>query len=283
MVGFIEINGARLAYRLVGVENAPLIITLHGGRGFGDHKFDFTAYSPLADAFRVLSFDFRGHGQSSHTRPYTFDQIVQDIEGLRRHFAGPDGRVIICGGSFGGYLAQQYAIKHASHISHLILRGTAPSHHHEERAIKVLEQRLHKAPSLSVDMLRNKIFDRFESDLEFQLVMHAAAPLYSEAFDPDRALRKSLETKFSAEAHNDLYSKSEKFFDYRDSLDKITAKTLVIVGEQDWICPPAESEFIASHIPGARLRVFQNANHNVHLEQNAAVIAEIRRHLKMTS
>lgn len=99
----------------------------------GDHKSDFTAYSPLADAFRVLSFDFRGHGQSSHTRPYTFDQIVQDIEGLRRHFARPDGRVIICGGSFGGYLAQQYAIKHASHISHLILRGTAPSHHRRSR------------------------------------------------------------------------------------------------------------------------------------------------------
>lgn len=36
MVEFIPINGAKLAYRLVGPENAPLIITLHGGRGFGE-------------------------------------------------------------------------------------------------------------------------------------------------------------------------------------------------------------------------------------------------------
>lgn len=80
---------------------------------------------------RVLSFDFRGHGQSSRTRPYTFDQIVDDVEGLRRHFSRDgheDKQVIICGGSFGGFLAQHYAIKYARHVSHLILRGTAPSH-----------------------------------------------------------------------------------------------------------------------------------------------------------
>lgn len=36
MVERVSINGAQLAYRLVGPENAPLIITLHGGRGFGE-------------------------------------------------------------------------------------------------------------------------------------------------------------------------------------------------------------------------------------------------------
>lgn len=77
----------------------------------------------------MLSFDFRGHGQSSRTKPYTFEQIVDDVEGVRRRFAGEEGRVAICGGSFGGFLAQRYAIKYAHRVSHLILRGTAPSHH----------------------------------------------------------------------------------------------------------------------------------------------------------
>src|SRR5689334_11258670 len=67
----------------------------------GDHRSDFGAYKPLeADGYRVLSFDFRGHGQSSATKPYTFEQIVDDVEGLRSHFAGAS-RVIVCGGSFG--------------------------------------------------------------------------------------------------------------------------------------------------------------------------------------
>jgi hypothetical protein len=36
---------------------------------------------------------------------------------------------------------------------------------------------------------------------------------------------------------DDLYSQTEKYFDYTDKLGDITAKTLVIVGAQDWICP----------------------------------------------
>ena len=95
----------------------------------GDHKSDFKAYSPLSSSYRVLSFDFRGHGQSSQTEPFTFHQLVEDIESIRQHFSGPDRPCIVCGGSFGGFLAQQYAITYPDQVSHLILRGTAPSHH----------------------------------------------------------------------------------------------------------------------------------------------------------
>lgn len=34
--GFVTINEARIAYRLTGSKDTPLIITLHGGRGFGE-------------------------------------------------------------------------------------------------------------------------------------------------------------------------------------------------------------------------------------------------------
>jgi len=95
----------------------------------GDHKSDFRAYSPLQDAFRVLSFDYRGHGQSSVTEPFTFKQIVDDIEAMRVYFAGPESKIVVCGGSFGGYLAQQYAITYPTRVSRLILRGTASSFH----------------------------------------------------------------------------------------------------------------------------------------------------------
>ena len=73
----------------------------------------------------------RGHGKSSEIGPFTFQQLVDDIDGLRIHFLGEDSKVIILGGSFGGFLAQHYAIQYAQHVSHLILRGTAPSYHRE--------------------------------------------------------------------------------------------------------------------------------------------------------
>ncbi|KAI0484555.1 Alpha/Beta hydrolase protein [Xylariaceae sp. FL0804] len=279
MVDFVDVNGARLAYRVSGPEDAPLFITLHGGRGFGDHRSDFRAYGPLSDDYRVLSFDFRGHGQSSHTKPYTFEQLVDDIDAVREHFAGADGQAVICGGSFGGYLAQHYAIKYPQRVSSLILRGTAPSYHQEEDAIKVLEQRISKAPCFSVEMLREKVFGSFESDLEFRLIHLAMSPLYSESFDANAGLRSVLGNTYNAEAHNDLYTEQEKYFDYRDRLQGITADTLVIVGDKDWICPPQHSQYIASRIPKAELFLVENANHSVHLEKNEEVVKKIREHL----
>lgn len=72
----------------------------------------------------------------------------------------------------------------------------------EDGAIKVLEGRLQKAPGLSVEMLKNKIFGAFDNDLEFRMIMHSAAPLYSEKFDANLALQKNLETVFNAESHS---------------------------------------------------------------------------------
>lgn len=184
----------------------------------------------------MLSFDFRGHGRSSATKPYTFSQLVDDVEGLRAHFAtarDEEGKVVICGGSFGGFLALHYAIRYADRVRHLVLRGTAASWHREfpffflptflllwarpshaegegnveeEDAIKVLEQRLDRAPSFSVRMLRDKVFGRFDSDLEFRLVHLAMMPLYSEAFDADQGLRSCLANVYNAEAHSEFPS-----------------------------------------------------------------------------
>ncbi|TDZ53795.1 Proline iminopeptidase [Colletotrichum trifolii] len=274
MVDFVRINGARLAYRIAGPDDGPLMITLHGGRGMGDHRSDFKVYSQLSDKIRVLSFDYRGHGKSSRTKPYTFEQIVDDVEGVRRHFVG-DEQVIICGGSFGGFLAQHYAIKYAGRVSHLILRGTAASHHHAGG------EDTHKVPSFSVDMLRNKVFGAYESDCEFQLVYFAMLPLYREVFDPDAGLKSALDGVYVAESHNDLYSEEEKYFDYTDRLSRITAKTLVVVGAKDWICPPENSKLITERIPGAELFLVEGANHGVHAEKPEVVLPKIRSHLNI--
>lgn len=75
----------------------------------------------------------------------------------------------------------------------------------------------------------------------------------------------------------------EKCFDYRKQLPNVTAKALVIVGEKDWMCPPKQSEMIASCIPGAHLHVVADANHSVHLEKPELVTKLIREHLDSES
>ncbi|TVY48773.1 Proline iminopeptidase [Lachnellula occidentalis] len=219
----------------------------------------------------------RGHGESSVTGPFTFQQLTDDIDALRQHFAGGMGKVIILGGSFGGYLAQQYTIQYPQHVRQLILRGTAPSWHHEDGALQRLTERLSKAPLSSKEMLVNGVFDKFESDEHFRLVMFALGPLYSEpTYDPNASLGGNLKTKFRAGVHNDLYSPSQKYFDYRAGLKDLATPTLVIVGEKDWICPPDESRAIADAVANSKLVIVENANHGVHLEQNKQVLDCIR-------
>lgn len=72
----------------------------------------------------------------------------------------------------------------------------------EAGAIKTLEARIHKVPSFSVDMLKNKVFGAYESDREFQLVYFAMMPLYRETFDPDAALKSNLDGVYVAESHS---------------------------------------------------------------------------------
>lgn len=271
---FIDIEGIKFAYFQKGNRDSRLIITLHGGRGFGKKDSDFSVYSQLSSDFNIVSFDFRGHGNSSFIGPFTFAQLVQDIESIRYHFAKHEPCIII-GGSFGGFLAQQYAITFPNNISHLILRGTGPSYHHEQEAKEVLQSRLHLASNASMQMLE-KVFSSFESDQEMRLVMFALAPLYSESYDADKGLVSVLNTKYYSKSHNELYSEAEKYFDYRDQLPSIIIPTLIIVGEKDWICPVTQSILMSQLIPNSELQVISGSNHSVHLEKPDIVLEKIK-------
>ncbi|WP_233982362.1 alpha/beta fold hydrolase [Pectobacterium versatile] len=268
----ITLNGATFVYDLAGDDQQPTIVVLHGGRGIGDHRSDFQAFLPLADRYRLLAYDQRGCGQSSLTPPFTFDQLVDDLEAFRQQLAGGK-KIILIGGSFGGMIALSYAIKYPDGLSHLILRGTAPSHHHEAGAIANFQARLHQAPSASLDMVHKLFSDRVTDDTELRLIWLALQPLYYENFDADAALERTRTLSLHAETHNALFA--DKAYDLRDKLADIAVPTLVIVGGNDWICPPDQSQHIAHGILGARYVEIARANHPVHIEENARVLAEI--------
>lgn len=269
----ITLNGAAFTYALAGDEHSETVVVLHGGRGIGDHRGDFNAFLPLADRYRLLAYDQRGCGQSSLTPPFTFDQLVDDLEAFRQRLAG-GGKITLIGGSFGGMIALSYAVKYPHGLNHLILRGTAPSHHHEAEAIANFKARLHKAPCASLGMIDKLFSDRVVDDTELRLIWLALQPLYYEQFDADAALERTRTLALHAQTHNALFA--DKAYDLRARLADIKTPTLVIVGGNDWICPPSQSRLIADAIPAARYLEIAGANHPVHIEANQRVLAEIR-------
>jgi proline iminopeptidase len=277
----IDLNGATFRYAIAGEDHEETIVVLHGGRGIGDHRGEFNAYAPLADRYSILAYDQRGCGLSSLTPPYTFEQFADDVEAFRQNLCG--GRqIILIGGSFGGMIALTYAVKYGkAALSRLILRGTAPSHHHEAEAIANFKARIHKATSASLGMVDKMFSDKVVDDTELRLIWLALQPLYYENFDPDAALERTRTMHLHAETHNALFA--HKDFDLREALPGIDVPTLVVVGSEDWICPPSQSRLIAECVPGAELLEIAGANHAVHVEANAQVLAGVRDFLTRTA
>jgi len=276
----ITLNNAEFVYDDIGDPDAEVIIALHGGRGIGDRKGELAAYKPLADIYRLIAYDQRGCGETSLTPPYTFQQLADDVEAFRVNLCG-GRKIILEGGSFGGMIALTYAVKYRQNLSRLILRGTAASYHHEDDAMVVFKERLHKATSASMSMLDKMFSDKVKDDTELRLIWLALQPLYYEKFDPDAALERTRTMHLHAETHNELFK--ERKYDLRDRLQELDMPTLVICGAEDWICPPNHSQLIAESVQKGEFLKVPNANHAVHAEANDVVIAAIREFLQRTA
>src|SRR3954453_17908024 len=118
------INGTEIYYELIG-SGRPLML-MHGGLGI-DHNYFRPWLDPLADDFQLIFFDFSGNGRSPRAsfEGVTHETWADEADGLRQHL-GID-RMVLYGLSYGGFLAQEYAIRHQEHLDGLILGSTAPT------------------------------------------------------------------------------------------------------------------------------------------------------------
>jgi proline iminopeptidase len=118
---YVTVNGAKLWVVLVG-HGDPLII-IPGGPG-GAH-LGYRVFDSLAKDNEIIYFDAFGRGKSDtakNVKEYSLARDIEDIEGLRKalHFE----KLNVLGHSYGGVVAQGYALKYPEHVSHLILANT---------------------------------------------------------------------------------------------------------------------------------------------------------------
>ena len=122
---YITVNGAKL-YVVIAGKGDPIII-IPGGPG-GAHP-GYRVFDSLAKDNQVIYFDAFGRGKSDtakDVKEYTLARDIEDIEGLRiaLHF----DKLNVLGHSYGGLVAQGYALKYPSHVNHLILANTFHSY-----------------------------------------------------------------------------------------------------------------------------------------------------------
>lgn len=272
----VEINGNHLNVEVLGdAPGKPTMIVHHGAPGLGSMAEPLVSFAPFADAYRVVLFDARGSGASEGRPPFTHEQWASDVDGLRE-WLGTD-RIVMAGGSYGGFIAMEYAIRYPSRVAALVLRDTAADSSNQDAALR------NALSSARVQVDREKL-DRIMSgtvrdDADLRDCWAEILPLYDHDLDWDKVRERVAATPYRFETHNYAFAVNQPGYDIKAKLPGVSCPTLVTVGRHDWITPVECSETIASLIPGAQLVVFEKSGHSPQLEEAELFQAVVRQFL----
>ncbi len=271
----VEINGNRLAVEVLGAPDAPVLIAHPGAPGLGSRAEPRASFGRLADTYRVIVFDARGSGQSEGKGTFSHEQWAADIDALRE-WAGAE-RIIMAGGSYGGFMAMEYATRYPDRVRALVLRDTSPDNSNEEKALA------NALANTRVDIDREKLDRIFAGKVrdndDLRDCWREILPLYDYEYDPATVEAKVAATPYRYEAHNYAFAVNIPNYDLKPVLPNITAPTLITVGRTDWITPVSCSEQIATLIPGSRLVVFEKSGHSPQIEEAEAWTKVVREFL----
>jgi proline-specific peptidase len=269
----ITVNDVVLHYELNGpVENGALV-ALHGGPGIGDGRELARGLAPLTDAIGLLVYDARGSGRSGEVPPYTHAQWTADLDTLTTALG--IGTFALYGHSYGGIVAQEFAIAYPHRLDRLVLCDTSPYTVDDDQSIaNALDAHL---PGIEEGWLRELFAGRVSSDEQFSEWWELMLPLYFEdGLTPEQARERAGGVFFHYATHNAAFSINNPAFDVRERLGAISRPTLVLCGAQDWITPLERSQEIVTRIPNARLEVFEHSGHHPMLEETPKFLEAMR-------
>ena len=286
--GFVDAGGALVYYKTVG--NGPPLVLLHGGPG-ASHDYLLPYLLPLAHANRLVFIDERGSGRSERLEDpsgYTVESMADDVEAVRKALSLD--AISVLGHSYGGVVAQAYALKHQDHLTHLILASTF----HSTRQINDVFRRMVAAMSPE---LRGRIEalekaglyghgKDYERNRYAEDYMKAA---WGEGYFPYLYRRRpdpNYEPTDTGGLSWDLYrtmwgSHGEFLIDgnltsveYADRLGSLHVPTLITVGDHDE-CDPSIARDMQRCIPGSKLVVFPDSGHMTFVDQPAMFLKAV--------
>lgn len=271
---YFDIDGVGLAP--VGarmVEHRPAF-AIHGGPG-GEHSDLKLAFKPLTEQLQMVYFDHRGQGRSARgdKRLYNLDENVEDMEALRQYLGlGP---IVSMGTSYGGMVAMAHAARYPSSVSHLVLMVTASHAGFNARARQIVAER---GTPEQIAVCAQLWAGQLDTDDKLRHYYEVMGPLYALKYDPVAGAAGRARGILAPDAINQAFAPGGflQTFDLRPELSAITAPTLILAGQQDWICPPEFSQEIHRLIPHSQLQVFENSSHSLRVDDPERMIAGIR-------
>jgi 3-oxoadipate enol-lactonase len=255
-----QISTGELAYIDRGAGQPVLLV-----HGFPlDHTMWHAQIETLSNYSRVIAPDLRGFGQSplgsvnpSHgiTMERYADDMAELLDDLNLDPAEP---IVFVGLSMGGYIAWQFARKYSSRVRALALLDTRALADTDEACAG----RLKMAENVA-EWGSRRVAEMMGPKLSAQSTFKTSPEIIA-------AIRRVVENTLPAAiaaAQRGMAARP----DMTSFLPKIRVPTLVIVGNEDAISPPAEMQAIAAAIPSAEFVVIPNSGHMTTMENPEAV------------
>ena len=220
----------------------------------------------FAQHYRTIVFDNRGVGRTSKpSGPYSIHEMADDAAGLLDVLDVRRAHVV--GVSMGGMIAQELALRHPERVRSLVLACTYP-----EPDADVERNR-----RFTVERLGGTVTSEGQMQIDFKAInpMDFLQHMLPTVFNQDFIARElpkllkvfsgALQYGFSMEA---ILGQVAAVMSHKatDRLHQITAPTLVLTGDADRLVPPANSDLLAQHIPGAKLVRVAGGSHGFNFE-----------------
>jgi 3-oxoadipate enol-lactonase len=241
-------------------EGPPMLLI--GGLGFGRWAW-FRQVPAFSRHFRTITFDARGERDLKGGVADLAADAVALLEHLRVK------KVHVLGTSLGGFVAQELALLRPDLVDRLILVCTSYGREGPETMSPWALADMIGLPSLNAERAVRRGLEAATSD-----AYRAERP---EEFE--QIVRWRLADSPSLSAYYKQVRAGARFDVSRD-VGHITSPTLVIHGAEDRYVPVANAVALAEEIPGARLRVLDDAGHLVFIERYADVNREAVTFLK---
>jgi proline iminopeptidase len=277
--GFVDANGVMIYYEEFG-KGKPLMI-VHGGPG-ASHDYFLPYLLPLARNYKLIFIDERGSGKSEKlddAKKYTVENMVEDVEAVRT--ALDLGKITLLGHSYGGVLAQAYALRYQKNLSHLILCSTFPSTSQmNDVFVKIKENMTPELRDRINKMEKEGLYghglpyerNRYTNEYKIAAWGEGYFPyIYHRNPDPDY---EPTSESFSWALYREMWGSNGEYVidgnlksvEYVDKLPDIKVPTLINCGDHDE-CAPSLSEEMHDKIAGSKLVIFPQSGHMTFVDQ----------------
>jgi proline iminopeptidase len=283
---YAQVNGAKLWYETEG-QGEPLVLVA-GGPGDSHSEFH-PFFSRLADRFQIIYFDALGVGKSDRAtsaKEYTFAREVEDLEGLRKALGL--SRMNLLGHSFGGMVAQAYALKYPQSVKRLLLADTFHSGKMWQANNDSVNYEIrNQYPELWEDLQRVRK-KGFRSSSTEQLDIYRRIPpgliYFHDASKaklvPDDPGNDQLYYAIAGSDADFVIGGDIAGLDFRANLHKLKTPILVLSGRFDRVSLPRYAVEYKKYAPQARFIMMEESGHFPFVEEPEATLVVLREFLK---